>query len=209
MKNAWMLVMLLLLVLAPLSSAGSTITKKTGEPMDISIPCTNTGADCSMSATCELTIFNDVNNSYIVQGAAMTAQGNGMFSYDAPAQQSGTYRGKVTCTEGAISGTDTFDIVVTPTGTSGKSTVFLLIFGISAIVLLVLGILLKNPYMGFISGMVFLTIGVYTMAFGFVDTADLYTRGFSAVLIGLGAFFTIVAAYEWVIDDIFGPGTSD
>lgn len=185
-----------------------TIIFKTGTSNVLTVPCFNNGTFCSGAALCNLTVTSP-NGQFIVKESTMV-NNISMQTYQMPTvNDSGNYKAVVTCIDAGNSGSNTFDIIYTPTGTQGKSTIMLLIIGLAGVILLILGVTLKNPYFAFIGGVAFLLIGVYTMIYGFVDVADIYTRGFSSILIGLGVFFVIVSAYEWVIDDIFKPEDPD
>lgn len=76
----------------------------------------------------------------------------------------------------------------------------LIVFIILSLGLLFMAVYFKNASMGFLSGIIFLLSGVYTMIYGLNNMADLYTRGIAITLIALGTIFTIAAAYEWATD---------
>ena len=214
MKNLFLILSLFILVVLATSITSAvqqnqdTVVFKTGTSNVLAVPCFNNGTFCSGAALCNLTVTSS-NGQFIVKESTMV-NNISMQTYQMPTvNNSGNYKAVVTCIDAGNSGSNTFDIIYTPTGTQGKSTTILLIIGLAGVILLILGVTLKNPYFAFIGGASFLLIGVYTMIYGFADVADLYTRGFSSILIGLGLFFLIVAAYEWTIDDIFNKPSSD
>jgi hypothetical protein len=51
--------------------------------------------------------------------------------------------------------------------------------------------------MGFISSIIFLLLGIYTMIYGFNNTIDMYTRGTALVFLGIGMFVMFASAYDW------------
>jgi hypothetical protein len=96
-----------------------------------------------------------------------------------------------------------YDLEVNPTGQIQRSILenpFLLLLAILSIAIIGLGIYIKIPWFGFVGGILFMLLGVYTMIYGFNNVTDLYTRGISSAFIGLGLYFTMVSAYEWVLD---------
>jgi len=90
---------------------------------------------------------------------------------------------------------------ISPTGkeqTSILNNNVIIIFILLAIFMLVLGIYTSIPWLGFISSLMFLLGGIYTMIYGFNNVTDLYTRGVAVTLIGIGLIFMISSAYEWI-----------
>jgi hypothetical protein len=92
---------------------------------------------------------------------------------------------------------------VSPTGVNQNSILenpLLLILVFISLVLLILAIVMSNPSLGFISGIMFTLSGIYTMIYGLNNSTDMYTRAIGLVLIGLGTIFIIASAYEWMKD---------
>ena len=96
-----------------------------------------------------------------------------------------------------------FYFYVTPTGILQGSiwdnSVFIILL-VVAIFFLVLASVLKNFWLGFISGIMFLVSGVYTMIYGFNNYTDDFSRMVAFVLIGLGIIFVLVSGYEGVVE---------
>lgn len=202
------------LILAATLNVGYDVQMKpfiypTNQIVKVVFPCSmSDGKACGSSVSCNTTI-TDQKGIIIVKDEAATYNSS-FFTYDlVPQSEPGDYKVIIFCTETNESGSNTFPITISPTGTVGKSIFFFIIFVITGLGLIGLGIIMKNPYFGFIGGMLFMVTGVYVMINGFLDLTDIYTQGFSYIFIGLGAFFTIVASYEWVIEDIFGGGSTD
>lgn len=94
---------------------------------------------------------------------------------------------------------------VTPTGRHLENSILdnpiLLILGLLGTGLVIFGTIKGIPWFGFIGGIMFLLVGIYTMIYGFNDTTDIYTRGVAITLIGMGLIFTLTSAYEQVWGD--------
>jgi hypothetical protein len=88
------------------------------------------------------------------------------------------------------------------------NTVFFLIFIISSVVLLILAFILENKIFSFISGLLFLGTGVYSMIYGFGSITNDYTHIISIVLIGLGAIISIVSSLDFM-NEMAGGGNDD
>ena len=82
-----------------------------------------------------------------------------------------------------------------------------LILGISAILLLAIGVFIRNEYIGLISGLLFLTLGVYGIINGFGYVNNVYTQSIAYTALGLGLIFFVSAI--WEIIDFGGGGETD
>ena len=94
-----------------------------------------------------------------------------------------------------------FDLEVTPTGVIQDSiwnNSVLLIFIPLALILLVIGVGFKLAPIGFLSGLMFVLCGVYTMIYGFNNVTDLYTRSVAIILLALGFLISLVASWEFL-----------
>lgn len=88
-------------------------------------------------------------------------------------------------------------LVVTTDGQSpATSTNFFLILISLCLVILTLGIVFENYILGFLSGLLFLITGTYTMIYGFATILSTYSRMVAAVIIGIGMIITIVSSLE-------------
>ena len=104
--------------------------------------------------------------------------------------------------DGGFNKTATFIMAITPTGEDAGYSLFL-ILAISSIVILALGMWAGNEYVGFLAGALFLITGLYSIAYGISNLADLYTRAIGFVGLGLGLIFLIAAGYK-VVEGILG-----
>lgn len=167
---------------------------KVGQSMNFKAACTYLGAPCNISAGCNLTLQNSTGG-YTLDNVIMTHHTNGDFSYVIPAQVIGNFNGKVFCSQGGYSYTTPFTLDVTPTGDNRGVGLFL-ILALGSFILLVMALLLKNEYLGFITGALFITTGIYTMIYGVGPLSDMYTRTIGYSSIGLGLIFLVASAYS-------------
>jgi hypothetical protein len=179
-----------------ISAADPDFTFKIGDPMDFKIPCTFSGAPCNVSAFCLLTLKNSVG-TYVLNNAAMTHQTNGDFNYTIPGQLVGDYTGKAYCSQSGYDHTTTFLLRVTPTGDNRGVSLFL-ILAFSSFILFITALVLRNEYIGFISGSLILVTGVYTIIYGIANLSDDYTRAISYIFLALGALSVLVSGIEMI-----------
>lgn len=180
-------------------AAEESLTFKQHEIIDLKLPCSYNGANCDNSAVCNISIMFP-NGTFMVENQPMTNTGNGMPNYTLPTSGIiGIYNYKQNCIQSGLSAADpgTFEITTTGMSADSKLPIFLIIF---AVVLLIFGLVLENPMMGFFSGILFIMIGMYLMIYGFGDIADLYTRAFALILLTLGMTITIMAGFSWMDD---------
>ena len=92
-----------------------------------------------------------------------------------------------------------YSFIINPSGVE-QGSIFenpiLLIFLLLAIAFLTLGVIFKLAPLGYLSGIMFTLGGIYTMIYGFNNSADLYTRGLAISLISVGVLIFLVAAWE-------------
>jgi len=182
------------------SALDEDLTFKQWDSVDIKLPCSYKGANCDASAICNISITFP-NGTFMVENKPMTNTGNGMPNYTMPTTGViGEHNYKQTCTQSGLSADDSGVITITTTGigSNNKLPIFLLIF---AVILLVFGIVLEQPMMGFFSGILFIMIGMYLMIYGFGDISDLYTRAFALIILALGMVITIMAGFSWMDED--------
>ncbi len=187
----------MLLMIAPVM-ATPDYTFKVGEDAKLIASCDIDGMPCDpATAACNLTI-RDPDKNYIVNFQPMTIIFGGDINYTIPTNQIttiGDYPGKIYCMDNGQNKTATFIMAMTPTGKDTGFSLFL-ILAISSIAILALGIFSQNEYVGFLAGTLFLTTGLYAIAYGISNFADLYTRAIGFVSLGLGLIFMIAAGYK-------------
>lgn len=87
----------------------------------------------------------------------------------------------------------------TTTGNNNNNTVPLFL-GLGGFILLIFAFVLRNNYLGFMSGVLFIILGIYTIIYGLGFVSDLYTQAISYVSIGLGLFIFLASAYAAIND---------
>ena len=95
----------------------------------------------------------------------------------------------------------TYDFKITSTGFLEKSVLLnplILIFLFIFIIFFSFALKTRTAWLGFISSIPLILAGIYTMIYGFDGMTNLYTRGISVVLLGLGLIIMIISAYDWV-----------
>lgn len=182
---------LLLGTLIPLSSAAvQTLgTFKPGEEINL-IQVANASA-------CTITSVAYPNRSYFLKNVAMTKDDT-EFNY--------TVRGLWPTGQYIVNGQcDTvvwaYDFYVTPSGVSQDSILenpIQIILFLLGVVLLLIGIFIRNPFIGFISAVMFLLNGIYVMIYGLNNVTDLYTQGTGFVLIGVALMIMMFSAFEFI-----------
>jgi hypothetical protein len=88
---------------------------------------------------------------------------------------------------------------VTTTGNNNNNTIPLFL-ALGGFIIFMLAILTRNLYIGFISGIVFIVLGIYLMVYGVGIISDFYTQTLSYVSLGFGLLIFLSAAYEAITD---------
>ena len=198
-KKLLLIFMIGILALSFATAAEEDLTFKQWDAVDLKLPCSYKGANCAASAECNISIMFP-NGTFMVENQEMTNNGNGMPNYTMPTTGViGEHNYKQTCTQSGLSASDSGVITITTTGigSNNKLPIFLILF---AVALLIFGLALENPMMGFFAGILFIMVGMYLMIYGFGDINDLYTRAFALIILALGMIVTIMAGYSWMDD---------
>ncbi len=198
-KNILLILMIGLLALSFASATEEVLTFQQYETIDLKLPCSYNGANCDNTAVCNISVTFP-NGTFMVENKPMTNTGNGMPNYTLPTSAIiGDHNFKQICTQAGLSAEDSGSITITTTGigANSKLPIFLLIF---AVVLLIFGLILEQPMMGFFSGILFVMIGMYLMIYGLGDINDLYTRAFALIVLALGIVITLMAGFSWMDD---------
>jgi hypothetical protein len=75
-----------------------------------------------------------------------------------------------------------------------------LFLALGGFIIFIIAVLTRNLYIGFISGAVFIVLGIYLMIFGLGSISDFYTQTLSYVSLGFGLLIFLSAAYEAITD---------
>jgi hypothetical protein len=92
-----------------------------------------------------------------------------------------------------------YDFDVTTTGQQSGNTIPLFL-AFAGFIIFIIAVLTRNLYIGFISGVVFIVLGIYMMIFGLGWTSDFYTQALSYIALGFGLLIFLSAAYEAITD---------
>ena len=198
-KSMKVLILLSILFLLPFISA-ETETYQANQEINLQFTCTIGDAIPSASTTYNITVTYPDGDIFL-DNVATTAKGNGAFNYTATFTETGLYKVQSFCVDGTDSFSSEDFYNITPTGkiqTSILENPLIIILGLLALVLVLIGATQGIPWFGFIGSILFILLGIYTMIYGFNDTTDMYTRGVAVTLIGMGFIFMFSAAYEWV-----------
>jgi len=165
--------------------------------VNISEVCEAESFPCDAAFGCNITVTNPLEE-VVVRDAPMTRNFPDYVYTFTNTSILGDYKVKVYCTNGTYKGlNDDIILHVTTDGKpeSIKMQLFLLIVSLIAFLL---ALYLKSHPIGFISGVLFVITGIYMMAYGFGDIANLYTQSMAYVVLAFGLFIILIAGYEWL-----------
>lgn len=202
MKYKLILLCLALILVMGLTSAAEDdqilTSGKAGQ--QIVFLCDNAGALCPATTTCNVTLYYPDDTPFLENQIA-TRQGPEKFTYNLTQAQTltlGPYSGIAFCRDGTINSKPTpFTFQISSSGDSNSQNfwIFILLAG-SSVIILAIGIISQNEYIGFISGALFIVTGVYSMIYGINGVVNLYTRSIAYVALGLGLLFFIASAWK-------------
>lgn len=193
---ASLLVISFILALTAFSSSVFAIeasyTYKLHNNIDIKNPCYFNGTYCLSTAVCNITVY-DPDNLIIVNNRAMTYQ-TSYFNYTLPTGNYtiGLYKNDMVCTQSGISGAQTFYFEIITGGNLG----LFIVLAISSVLMLGVAIVMKNEYVGFVSGALFIMTGLFAIIYGVGNLSNLYTDSIGYVSLGLGIMFLVAAGYS-------------
>ena len=193
MKLKLMMIVTLLFLILPFVSAQKIYVKQY-EAVTIPLPCNINGEYCSPAAICKTTII-DPDKNVLFNNQTMS-RNDAVFEINLSESQTvltGDYQFNVVCSDAGKSSSRFLEFEVNPTGTGNGITLFVFLI-LSSFFVLLMGVLLKNEYIGFFSGLLFMTTGVYALIYGISDLSNLYTRTIGYSAIGLGILFEIASA---------------
>ena len=168
------------------------------------VSCEINGNYCNPSedAVCNLTL-RDPLGKYIARADNMSFLDNGdayIVLNSSALNRLGKYPGKVSCAQNGLNNTETFILEIVGSRESTDYS-FFLILSISGIVILLLGIYMGNFYLGFLSGVLILGAGMYSMIYGIGTISNLYSQMVAISLLGIGLTINIAAGLQ-VIEEM-------
>ena len=186
------LILGMFLISSTLAVEQSWGTIKGGDCIELTMPCDN----CTYNNITSILYPNKTN--YALRGEYLMDQSGTLYNYSFCDT---LLLGKYTVSgHGDLDGRDTIWTANFESTSTGKlpNNVIPIFLLISGIVLLVLGIVIQNPPIGFFSGVLFIMVGMYLMIYGFGDITDLYTRAFAFVVLAFGLLTVILSGFSWL-----------
>ena len=92
-----------------------------------------------------------------------------------------------------------YDLEVTTTGNNINNTIPLFL-ALGGFIILVIAFAFKNNYLGFMAGVLFIMLGLYTTIYGLGAISDFYTQSIGYVTLGMGLFIFLASAYSAIND---------
>ncbi len=201
MKYKLIFALALVLVVLPMVQAEVELTFAFNSDIDLKRPCFNNGTFCSSSATCSITVsypdstilLNDqnMNNNRTFHNISITAD---------KVNQLGIYPVIMSCTDGALSGDDTFDIEITADGFAPKTFPIQLSFLIIGYMLVAVSMASdKLKLFRFLGAILIMIMGVVTIFPGYagVNYTTLTGMAVGGISIALGFYFLIQDALSF------------
>jgi hypothetical protein len=99
-----------------------------------------------------------------------------------------------------------YDYSITTTGNNAPYTIPLFL-GLAAFILLIMGFWIKNNYVVFIAGTLFVVLGLYLIIYGLSIISDMYTTALAWVTLGIGLLLLLASSYSAINDsniNLFG-----
>lgn len=159
-------------------------------------PCINNGSYCSSTARCNYTIFKP-DNSLLVDNQLATNKIS-YHNYSIQVNEIGVYKADMTCTDGSLTGSETFYFQVTGSGINDNKFFYIIIFSF-AIFFMVLGFWIKDDWVVVFGSFALVILGLYILLNGIDLIRDINTtRGISFIIIGVGSYISIRSAIEMI-----------
>jgi hypothetical protein len=190
------LIMILPMVMAATDTNDVDDIFKLSDSVDYKKPCFNNGTYCSVSSTCNFTIFKP-DNTILIDNQLGTNQGayhNLTFTPEAV----GIYQVDMTCTDGGLNGAETLYFEVTGSGFHNTIWFYVIILCISAGIM-ILGFKLLDPPIVILGTFGLYFLGIYTLLNGIVGIRDLITTwAIGIIILGLAAYISIKSSWELI-----------
>ena len=167
---------------------------------DLRRPCFNNGSFCSASATCNLTITRP-DGSSLVSAQSMTNKLTYFNRTFSKSQTSviGTHPSIMSCTDGGVSGADTFNLLITPSGFDDNSigqAILLLVLGILSLGMMIWGFNLSDGWLVMFGSMLLFVGGLYTLLNGVANYRNDVTLWGSVITLGIASYISVRSGME-------------
>ncbi len=184
------------MLISPFILADIEETIPFGTNFNLHRPCTNNGTQCSPVAVCNISMIYPRGNT-LFENVSMTNEGGGRFNVTLSQEnvsELGVYKAYSCCTDGGLSGCDTFEVEVTGDGFNSQQFPREFFFFVIAFGLMVAGVFSdKLRIFKHVGAMFLMIMGVVTLYPGFanINYTTLIGKGIGFGAIGLGAYFFI------------------
>ncbi len=202
MKKIFLSLAFIFLFIGIASAIDSEYTFKQNTQVDLKRPCINNGTWCSGSSACNITITNP-DSTILVNNVLMTNKGSyhNITLQPNKVLQIGYYKADMVCTDGTLSGSDTFSYQVSPSGNTNVLGLFIIVIVIIYAIGFI-GFFGKNVWVSVLGGLAMIALGLYTLNSGIDVFRTTITEIFSWITIGIGAIFALTAGIELIQDSM-------
>jgi len=188
MKNKIYLILIFSIALISLTSASSLGVFKQNDCVSLYQLCAN----------CTYVNISSVSypNSTVLNINTIMTKSNVDYNYTfCETSIIGDYNYKVCGDKDGIFQCESISFIITPTGDNRGFGIFLVLV-FASMILFTAAYLLDFEWGIFLSGILFILSGIYSMIYGIADLADLYTRGIAVILIGIGFVFIVASLFN-------------
>jgi hypothetical protein len=211
MKNIYGLVLGILFLILSVTTIFATTDVIQSLPPIKQYDCVMISQICGNCTYINISSISYPNSSKAVEEVAMTKNGTEYNYLFCDTSNLGEYQVKGYYDKNGIVDVWTYPIDVTTTG-NNDNYVIPLFLGLGAFILLIFAFVLKNNYIGFMVGILFIMLGIYTIIYGLGIMSDLYTTSIAYVSLGLGLFIFLASAYSAINEtnvNLFKLGRGD
>jgi len=169
---------------------------------DLKRPCFNNGTFCASSSSCNLTIiYPDGVDGVMVDNQAMSFAGS-YWNYTVGQvfnNELGEHPTIISCTDGSLSGADTFEIDITADGFPRQQFPLQFTLVIFGVFFIVIGSLKDRLRLMKHLGSIFIMImGVITLypGFSYINYSNLMGQSLGAIFVGMGFYFMVEDSFS-------------
>lgn len=191
----WGVILFLSLVSAATDTVQVDDVFQVNTVIDYSKPCFNNGTYCSDSAECRFTFYKP-DNSILANGTATNRIINHNFSVTF--SDLGIHQIDMQCTDGTLSGAETFYAEITGSGFNSNIWYYVIIF-ILLIGLIILGFSVKDPTFVILASFGLAFMGIYTLLNGIAGIRNLTTTyAIAIIILGTAGYLGIRSGWELI-----------
>lgn len=166
-------------------------------------PCFNNGSYCSAATICNYT-FYDMDNSIInnnIQSDQVGNHGASIWQKNFTREATGLYKVDMICIDGGEQGAETLYYQVTGDGGNNSIGFFLILFGIS-IIIIVGGFLITDGWIVMIGSFGLYFIAFWILKFGIAGYKDaVYTWAPGLIILAMAFYISIKSGLEMLDND--------